>query len=154
MCIFSGSPDGRKFHSVEQVSGTSIFARVSNGRQILVYSMNLRSRIDLAMILPLPVPPRSPENSVRFNNLKEYPQFFSDMEAGFDDPDDFSLSEDSGSGNLTRTMLRVHDVGNFEASYVPTMDDWDRLDKQLSHSHQHLRRTACLPGVRLRRVQA
>ena len=84
MCCFSGYPEGSGFRSVEEVSGTNIFARGTEaGRQVLVYSMNLRSRIDLAMILPLPVPPGSSEDAVRFINLEGYPDFFQDMQTGF-----------------------------------------------------------------------
>ena len=84
MCLFSGYPEGREFHSVEKVSGTNIFARSSNGngRQILVYSMNLASQIDLAMILPLPVPAGCPKDAVRFISLEDYSHFFRDMESG------------------------------------------------------------------------
>src|SRR6516165_6436387 len=79
MCCFSGH--------VERVADTSIFARsVDNGRQLLVYSMTISTKEDVAMILPLPVPPNSPEDAVRFIDLKEYPSFFLDLKAGFPDP--------------------------------------------------------------------
>jgi hypothetical protein len=134
MCLFSGYPEGSSFRSVEKVSGTNIFARSSNGngRQILVYSMNLASRIDLAMILPLPVPAGSAEDAVQFISLKDYPEFFHDMEAGFFDEDDL-LDSDFDlclADTAAPPMLEVHDVGDFEASYVPTMNDWDRLDER------------------------
>jgi hypothetical protein len=54
MCCFS--------QPVEVVAETSIFARAAEGaRQILVYSMNVKARGDLAMILPLPVPSGAPD---------------------------------------------------------------------------------------------
>lgn len=134
MCCFSASSEGRRLRSVEKVSGTNIFARSANGNgsQILVYSMNLRSRIDLAMILPLPVPPGSTEAAVRFISLKEYPDFFRDMKQGFPEhPIPMSLGfRGAPAPALARPKLMVHDVGDFEASYVPTMDDWDRLDER------------------------
>lgn len=136
MCCFSGYPAGRRFRSVEKVSGTSIFARSANGngRQILVYSMSLASRIDLAMILPLPVPVGSPEDAVRFISLKEYPDFFQDMKQGFPDyppiPEG-AIRRTLLAPALARPKLQVHEVGDFEASYVPTMDNWDRLDERL-----------------------
>jgi len=133
MCLFSGYPEGRKFHSVEKVSGTNIFARSSNanGRQILVYSMNLASQIDLAMILPLPVPAGCPEDAVRFISLEDYSHFFQDMQAGFArlEDEDFDLCLDDAAV-AAPPKLQVHEVGDFEASYVPTMDDWDRLDER------------------------
>jgi hypothetical protein len=135
MCCFSAYHAGRRFRSVEKVSGTNIFARSSNGNcsQMLVYSMNLSSRIDLAMILPLPVPPASPDDAVRFISLQEYPEFFKDMKKGFPEyppiPRSAGLSL-SLAPALARPMLQVHDVGDFEASYVPTMNDWDRLDER------------------------
>jgi hypothetical protein len=52
MCCFS--------QSVDRVSDTSIFARGTNGHQVLVYSMAYAARSDLATVLPLPVPPRPP----------------------------------------------------------------------------------------------
>jgi len=79
MCCFTGP--------VQSVSGTHIFARESgNGRQFLVYSMSYRASEQLAIVLPLPVPPGGPEDAVRFIDLSNYPDFFAAMEAGFLDP--------------------------------------------------------------------
>src|SRR5947208_3461722 len=76
MCVFS--------KSVISVSGTNIFARsTGNGRQLLVYSMTLNAKEELAMILPIPVRPGSGENAVRFINLKDYPDFFVDLKIGW-----------------------------------------------------------------------
>src|SRR3954466_10544865 len=75
MCCFS--------QPVELVSGTNVFARGVNGRQSLVYSMSYAAAADLAMVLPLPVPPGPPEDAVRFINLGRYPGFFDDMRRGF-----------------------------------------------------------------------
>ncbi len=50
MCCFS--------RPVISVSQTRIFARsAEQGRQLLIYQMALNANQDLAMILPLPVPP-------------------------------------------------------------------------------------------------
>jgi hypothetical protein len=115
MCIFS--------KSVDSVLGTNIFARsVSGDRQILVYSMTFAARNDLAMILPLPVPVGAAEDAVRFINLEGYPDFFADLEEGF--PMVRSLSLDAADG------LVVHNVGSFEASFVPTLADFERLDQR------------------------
>ena len=56
MCCFS--------KPVELVADTYIFARSDNGRQFLVYSMSYAAPSELAMVLPLPVPPDTPEDAV------------------------------------------------------------------------------------------
>lgn len=120
MCCFSSA--------VEVVSDTSIFARRDNGRQFLVYGMTYAAPAELAMVLPLPVPPRSREDAVRFINLEGYPTLFDDMAAGFP-----QLKTRSGlftMGGAEAPKLRVHDVGDFEASFVPSLDAFDRLDER------------------------
>ena len=122
MCCFS--------RPVRHVSETRIFARSAPaGRQFLVYSMNVSLAEDLAMVLPLPVPPGAPEDAVRFIDLSAYPQFFDDLGKGF--PEVF-LPARKGGGfaqrSADRPRLRVHPVGEFEASFVPTIRDFDRLD--------------------------
>jgi len=68
MCCFS--------QPVISVSSTKIYARASaHGRQILVYSMALKAKDDLAMILPLPVKTPAGEKDVQFIDLKDYPTF-------------------------------------------------------------------------------
>ena len=118
MCIFS--------QPVEIVADTSIFARSANGRQFLVYGMSYAAA-DLAMVLPLPVPPNSAEDAVRFINLKRYPEFFEDLRGGFPPP-----PQCRGAGDISADApkLRVHDVGDFEASFVPRIDDFRRLDER------------------------
>jgi len=79
MCIFSGR--------VSHVGGTKIFARlkpdpVHGASQYLVYSMNVSTDTDVAMILPLPVSSHA-EDAVQFIALDGYPEFFEDMEKGF-----------------------------------------------------------------------
>lgn len=120
MCIFS--------NEVESVSKTEIFAKLSGtDKQFLVYRMNYEANQELAMILPLPTPAMSPEDAVRFIDLSEYPEFFKDMNKGF-----VIFDLDSGSKGMPRgmskSMLAVQDVGNFEASFVPSLQDFDRLD--------------------------
>jgi len=118
MCCFS--------RSVQAVADTNIFARAAKeGRQFLVYSMTLRAKEDLAMILPLPTPK---EDAVRFINLEKYEDFFKDMRAGFPAP----ASKDKGgrSLGLSNDKLKVVEVGSFEASFVPTVGDFSRLDER------------------------
>jgi hypothetical protein len=89
--------------------------------------MALAAADDLAMILPLPVPPNAPEDAVRFVNLENYPHFFEDLEKGFPKPPAEPASLLDMVLSASRP-LRVHDVGRFEASFVPTLADFGRLD--------------------------
>jgi hypothetical protein len=119
MCIFSGR--------VSAVANTRIFARSADGsRQFLVYRMQYQADADLAMILPLPTPVSAPEDAVRFIDLSGYPQFFNDMAAGFIEPQTRLLSP--APLPAAKPNLIVHQVGSFEASFVPHLRDFSRLD--------------------------
>ncbi len=119
MCIFSAI--------ISSVANTRIFARSSTGElQFLVYSMQYEAVTDLAMILPLPTPSSPDENAVRFIDLSDYPHFFEDMAKGFP----IILTRSKSSDEILKPTLQVHDVGSFEASFVPTLDDFDRLDSR------------------------
>jgi hypothetical protein len=125
MCCFS--------QPVVSVSATNIFARADDyGRQFVVYSMSIEARKELAMILPLPVHLPAGDHDVEFLNLKEYPQFFADLDRGFPPPpteSDPMLS--SGAPVLPAGgMLPVVTVGDFEASFVPSIKDFSRLDSR------------------------
>jgi hypothetical protein len=125
MCCFS--------RPVELVSNTNIFARSSKeGRQFLVYSMNIQMKEDLAMILPIPVPGGSPDDAMRFINLKGYAAFFDDMRLGFPKEEIASagLNEPNRGSKDKRKPLPVLDVGDFVASFVPAIGDFDRLDER------------------------
>jgi hypothetical protein len=121
MCCFT--------RPVKNVRDTNIFARESEGRaQFVVYEMRLESKEDLAMVLPLPVDRTRGEAALRFINLETYPEFFSDLRRGFPQqsiPSELSL----GKAETSRT-LPVQEVGSYEASFVPTMEDFNRLDKR------------------------
>lgn len=123
MCCFS--------RPVKSVTNTRIFARDSEERaQFLVYEMKFSSNENLAMILPIPVPKSTPEESVRFINLEKFPAFFTEMESGFPQPRSgmggMGMAGSFGGG----APLKVVDVGAFEASFVPTVDDFKRLDER------------------------
>jgi hypothetical protein len=121
MCCFS--------RTVKWVANTNIFARSSTeDRQFLVYEMQLGADEDLAMVLPLPVPPKSPEGAVRFVSLAGYAGFFKDLAAGFPAP--VTRSRGDGKSLSNAAPLAVVDVGNFEASFVPTTADFARLDER------------------------
>lgn len=118
MCLFS--------QSITDVSNTKIFARVEGGFQHLVYQMTYMADVDLAMVLPIPVPAFSKEDAVDYINLQNYPTFFEDIENGFR-AEELSSPDKFGSA-LAFESLIVHEVGNFEASFVPSLEDFGRLD--------------------------
>jgi len=124
MCCFSGP--------VTAVSATNIFARPSTGnRQFIVYSMHLNTRSDVAMILPIPIAPHSNEQAVKFINLEKYADFFKDMDKGFPMPQSRGLGGFKGEPAAgAKTALEVVAVGSFEASFVPTIGDFKRLDSR------------------------
>lgn len=122
MCCFSGE--------VRSVDHTHIFARSSReGRQFLAYEMKFSAKEDLAMILPIPVPPASAEDAVRFISLKEYPTFFADLDSGFPKPKAVPKAEEERPAAAPRA-LAVVEVGAFEASFVPSLKDFSRLDER------------------------
>jgi len=125
MCCFS--------RPVQAVSATNIFARQDkDDRQFLVYSMTLKAKEDLAMVLPLPVKAGSGEKAMSFIDLKDYPGFFADLLRGFPVPAksrNWSNKPD-GAADAGLAKLEVITVGDFEASCVPTVNDFTRLDER------------------------
>jgi hypothetical protein len=93
--------------------------------------MTIKAKKDLAMILPLPVKTPAGEKDVKFIDLKEYPEFFADMEVGFQPPPGpvsrHAVTESAASASV---RLEVVQVGDFEASFVPTPNDFSRLDER------------------------
>ena len=123
MCCFS--------RAVQSVSNTAIFARdFDNARQLLVYSMQVRAKEALAMILPLPVPAGSKESAVTFLDLHAYENFFVDLKSGFPEPIPQGAPRRAGVARSRgiSDALPVVTVGSFEASFVPTLADFARLD--------------------------
>jgi hypothetical protein len=121
MCIFSAL--------ISSVANTRIFARSSvNGQQFLVYSMQYEANSELAMILPLPTPACPSEDAVRFIDLSDYPDFFDDMAKGF--PVLVTRSLLDAARPPSQPTLKVQDVGSFEASFVPHLGDFGRLDSR------------------------
>jgi hypothetical protein len=116
MCCFTGH--------VTDVSGTNIFARVSGDREYLVYEMTFTSDEQTAMILPIPTGPAAAENTVDFVALYNYPDFFRDLEVHFERV--WSNAKLLAVG--PQVALKIQNVGAFEASFVPQMDQFDRLD--------------------------
>jgi len=122
MCCFS--------RPVDSVSATKIFARsagAGQANQFLAYSMNLSAKEELAMVLPLPVRGEARETAVRFINLEKYPSLFVDLGKGFP-----QKKADGRSRTLSAppAALPVVSVGSFDASYVPSVSDFERLDER------------------------
>jgi hypothetical protein len=115
MCCFAGH--------VSDVSGTNIFARVSGDREYLVYEMTFSSDEQTAMILPIPTA-TAREDAVEFVALDQYPGFFRDLEGHFQRV--WSNAKTLSVG--PQAALKVQFVGAFEASFVPRVDQFDRLD--------------------------
>jgi len=114
------------------VDETNIFARGSvDGRQFVVYSMTMKAKDDLAMILPLPVPKNTADVAVKFINLEKYPDFFSDLQRGFPVARGSGGTHSAGAiAGAAKAPLKVVEVGSFEASYVPSIPDFKRLDER------------------------
>jgi hypothetical protein len=116
---------------VEQVRNTEIFARsISNGRQVIIYSMELMANDDLAMILPVPVAQPAAEDAVEFVSLSDSPDLFAELRRGF--PPRFTRDAASLGRSAGRQAppLKVVQVGSFNASFVPAGKDFGRLDPQ------------------------
>lgn len=122
MCCFS--------QPVLSVNNTRIFARLSGkGTQFLAYQMSYESRLANAMILPVPIKQPATETSLRFIDLREYDTFFKDLASGFPTVvRTFDIGCGGPSDPAARFDLEVFEVGNYIASFVPTVEDFDRLD--------------------------
>lgn len=120
MCCFAGT--------VDRVSDTSLFARSRpDGRQSLVYEMSFSAKDDVAMILPIPTPAGAADDAVRFIDLEAYPEFFRDLQTAFPTRA-LALKAEAPVAAAPPAPLAVVDVGAFEASFVPSVKDFTRLD--------------------------
>lgn len=125
MCCFS--------RPVVSVHDTRIFSRMaSGGVQYVIYQMDLESKEDLAMVLPVPTMLGLGEKALKFINLEAYPTLFDDMRRPFDDDragagagDPFASLDAGGEPKLV-----VQRVGSYDASFVPSPADFDRLDER------------------------
>ena len=128
MCCFS--------RTVASVSSTSIFARALEGdRQLLVYGMTVELAEDVAMILPIPIALGAPEDAVTFVDLSACPGFFAELGRLFPQPIAAPAPAFGMARMAPQSMLVVHDVGDFEASFVPTPGDFSRLDARFRLPH-------------------
>lgn len=120
MCMFTVK--------VVRIEATRIFARkTAADRQLVIYEMKVSAPTTGAMVLPIPVVPGSGEGAgaVRFVALDHVPTFFEQLDQLFE-RDQVIVG---GRGrSASAPTLEVHRVGAFEASYVPTLADFERLD--------------------------
>ena len=122
MCCFSGP--------VVEVKRTNIFARIEGKEQFVVYRMEFSTDNELAMILPIPVVAGSADKAVRFIDLEHYGRFFADVGALFPtEPVAASLALDDDFEDAPPPLI-VHEVGAYDASFVPTVSDFGRLDER------------------------
>jgi hypothetical protein len=109
--------------TIAQVANTRIFARPShNGTQFIVYQMNYATENDLALILPLPTPPNTAEDAVRFIDLSGYPDFFIDIEAGF------PYTRSAATPN-PRKSQPLKNAGNYDATFIASPQGFERLEE-------------------------
>lgn len=121
MCCFSGE--------VKHVSATRIFARsLEGGRQFLAYGMSVAMDADVAMVLPIPCPVGAREDAVRFVDMSSCPTFLDDFDVLFPVPAMMGFQMSLSLGVPQPANLVVHEVGDFEASFVPKLSDFARLD--------------------------
>jgi len=140
MCCFTGK--------VEEVKNTRIFARLGeHGNQVLIYQMALTARQDVAMVLPIPVQPDGGEKAVQFFSFQGYQTVFDDLHKGFPVIQNFSrgASDPFGAVPASLPTLAVVSVGAYDASYVPSIADFSRLDARFRLPDQVW---AKLPGYR------
>jgi len=123
MCCFTGK--------VEEVKNTRIFARLGeHGNQVLIYQMSMNDAQELAMVLPIPVKAGAGEDAVKFFDFSKYEQVFEDLWELFPEP----TSKGAGPFGAVPTAaapvysLKVVSVGAYDASFVPTIADFSRLD--------------------------
>lgn len=122
MCCFTGP--------VASVSATQIFARaLPDGRELLAYSMTVGFAADVAMVLPIPTPIGVREDAVAFVDMSSCAGFFDDLDALYPKPQaGFGPMLALAPAPIAHARLKVHAVGDFEASFVPTVADFARLD--------------------------
>ncbi len=124
MCCFS--------QPVRSVSRTRIFGRLTEQKsQFVAYQMKYESDHPNAMILPIPVRRRAKKRSIRFIDLSTYPHFFDDLDRGFPEPQQLTESRSLGI-DKPGGGLKVHKVGGFDASFVPTSNHFSKLDPRFS----------------------
>ncbi len=118
---------------VVSVSSTQLFARMDqDGSQFLVYEMNYKPAEPNAMILPLPIRRPALDSSLKFIDLRNYETFFENLDKGFPYLAPRFNIGCSGAPESASDHLEVVRVGNYIASFVPTLADFSRLDPRFA----------------------
>ena len=122
MCIFS--------QPIDQVGSTRIFvADLGHGIHATAYQMAFRATRPVDMILPVPALKGSGDEALAFVDLGGYDDFFEDLSRCFPRPRGVATGGGYGiAKSLPEELLVVHEVGDYEASYVPSVADFHRLD--------------------------
>ena len=112
MCVIVGG--------VQHVANTKILvAPMRRGHQLTVYQNQVDMTNPTAMILPFPYGNKGAE----LIDLSGYPQIFDDLSRAFSK---YELVGVNNSYSSAKT-IKVHQVGSYSVSIVPTIDDFDRL---------------------------
>jgi hypothetical protein len=120
MCCFTGK--------VEEVKNTRIFARLGeHGNQVLIYQMSVNAPQDLAMVLPIPIKEGTKEDAVSFFDFSKYDRVFEDLGELFP-VYNYSADPFGASPAAAGRSLMVVSVGAYDASFVPGISDFSRLD--------------------------
>ncbi|MCC6559577.1 MAG: hypothetical protein IT372_42205 [Polyangiaceae bacterium] len=111
---------------VQRVYGTRIFAAMAGAEQVVVYDARVVTKSRNAMVLPVPVRPGA-QGAVELIDLSRHEGFFDSLAALFPE-----LWVHGGLGMESPRTLDVVRVGAFEASVVPTIDEFSRLSRRFS----------------------
>jgi hypothetical protein len=113
-----------------EVRNTKIFARrLDDTRQALAYAMDLTVAGEVAMLLPVPVPRGATDDDLTFVDLSDDAALFDSLAELFDHtPGIAAVARGGLLPQKSRSRLEVHQVGSFEASFVPDLGSFDRLD--------------------------
>jgi hypothetical protein len=113
--------------SAREISDTNIFAGNLGGtRRSLVYEMKINIEEPAAMVLPVPT---SPGTEIEFVDLSKFPTFFKTLDNLFPIWNTKAFSRRL-SASLDYDTIKVETVGDFIASFVPTVRDFSRLDER------------------------
>lgn len=127
MCVFTGP--------VREVAQTRIFARrTGEGRQALAYAMSVALDQEVAMVLPLPTPAGAPEDAISWIDLSGYPDLFDDLRSCFEPISGGFDDLGAPAPRAFAATLPVEEVGDYEASFVPSRADFARLDPRFQLS--------------------
>jgi hypothetical protein len=121
MCIFS--------QQVVHVGSTRIFvADTGHGIHATAYQMSVKASSPVAMILPVPVLKGTGDEALTFVDLSGHDRFFDELFGCFPRPRSAGRGGYGPDDTLPMGLLAVHEVGDYVASYVPSIADFHRLD--------------------------